>query len=94
MLNLSKHTKTKPTPKPTLIFKNCSCVCVSWNSSDNFPSYPPDKHHSLDLVYWRRQGHGHSEAMPNYKLTVFSLKLLQVGPDLLKQNLWDKSSGF
>jgi len=29
MLNQNKHTKTKP--KPTLIFKNCSyvCVCVS-----------------------------------------------------------------
>jgi len=26
MLNLNKHTKTKP--KPTLIFKNCSYMCV------------------------------------------------------------------
>jgi len=23
------------------------------NSSDNFPSYPPDNHHSSDDVYWR-----------------------------------------
>ena len=28
MLNLNKRTKTKPKLKPTLIFKNCSCVCV------------------------------------------------------------------
>jgi len=24
------------------------------NISDNFPSYPPDSHHCLDDVYWRR----------------------------------------
>jgi len=54
MLNLKKHTGTNPKPKPTLVFKNCSCVCVyhciactivvhnkAQNSSDNFPSYPP-----------------------------------------------------
>jgi len=45
MLNLNKRAKTKP--KPTLIFKNCSYVCISLcttvvhntaqNSSDNFP---------------------------------------------------------
>jgi len=29
MLNLNKCTKTKPKRKPTLIFMNCSCVCVS-----------------------------------------------------------------
>jgi len=23
------------------------------NSSDNFPSYPPQSHHSSDDVYWR-----------------------------------------
>jgi len=22
------------------------------NSSDNFPTYPPDNHHSSDDVYW------------------------------------------
>jgi len=56
--------KTKPKPKPTLIFKNCSyvcvCVCVyhcsqlsniAQNSSDNFPSYPPDNHHRSDDAY-------------------------------------------
>jgi len=53
MLNLNKHTKTKP--KPTLIFKNCSCVRVSFgttfthntpqNSSDNLLSYTPYSHH-------------------------------------------------
>jgi len=68
MLNLKKYTKTKPKPKPTVIFKNCSyvCVCVSLcttvvhntalNSSDNLPSYPPDNHHCSDDVYWRGAG--------------------------------------
>jgi len=23
------------------------------NSSDNLPSYPPDSHHSSDIVFWR-----------------------------------------
>jgi len=26
------------------------------NSSDNFPSYPRDNHHSSDVVYWKRRG--------------------------------------
>jgi len=26
------------------------------NSSDNFPSYPSDNHHSSDDVYWRGGG--------------------------------------
>ena len=53
-LNLNKCTKTKP----TLLFKNCSYVCTTvvhntaQNSSDNFPSYAPDNHHSSDDVYW------------------------------------------
>jgi len=45
--------------KPTLIVKNCY-VCVhicanntAQNSSDNFPSYPPDNYHSSDDVYCR-----------------------------------------
>jgi len=47
MPNLNNCTKTKPKRKPSLIFKNCSCVCVSLcttvihniaqSSSDNFP---------------------------------------------------------
>jgi len=37
MLNLNKGTKAKPKPKPTLIFKNCSCEQHRQNSSDNFP---------------------------------------------------------
>jgi len=49
--------------------KNCSCVCVhintALNSSDNFPSYHPDNHHSSDDVYWRGgerlQGQMHQE---------------------------------
>jgi len=50
--------KTKP--KPTLIFKNCSYVCIllcttvihntAQNSSDNFSSYPPDSHQSSDDI--------------------------------------------
>jgi len=26
-------------------------MCVGQNSSDNFPSYPPDNHHSSDDVW-------------------------------------------
>ena len=62
MINLNKHTKTKP----TLIFKNCSlCVCVSLcttvihntsQNSGNFPSYHPDNHHSSDDIYYRGGG--------------------------------------
>jgi len=58
-----KCTKIKPKHNPTLIFKHCSCVCVSLcttvihntaqNSSDDFLSYPPDNHHSSDDVYYR-----------------------------------------
>jgi len=33
MPNLSKHTKTKPKPKRTLIFKNCSRVCISLSTT-------------------------------------------------------------
>jgi len=59
MLNLNKCTKTKP--KPTFIFKTCSCVCAyhcaqlsytAQNSSDNFPSPPADNYHTSDDVYW------------------------------------------
>jgi len=33
----------------------CTTVAhnTAQNSSDNFPSYPPDNHHSSDEVYWR-----------------------------------------
>jgi len=30
---------------------------TSQNSSDNFPSYPSDNHHSSDDVYWREGGY-------------------------------------
>ena len=43
MLNLNKCIKTKPKPKPTLIFKNCSYVCVSLCTYFRMPS-----------VLWRR----------------------------------------
>jgi len=52
MLNLNKYIKTKSKLKPTCKFKNCSRVCISLctivvhntvqNSSDYFPSEPPD----------------------------------------------------
>ena len=67
MLNLNKYTKTKP--KATLVFMNCSylcvCVCVfvsfciaivrntAQNNSGNFLSYPADNDRSSDDVYWR-----------------------------------------
>jgi len=58
MLNLNKRTKTKSKLKTTLIFKNCSYMYMyttvvqntAQNSSDSFPSYPPDSHHSSDDV--------------------------------------------
>ena len=32
MLNINKHTKTKPIkPKRKFIFKNCSCVCIAYH---------------------------------------------------------------
>ena len=35
---------------------HCACTTVvhntAKNSSDSFPSYPPDNHHSLDVVCW------------------------------------------
>jgi len=62
MLNLNKHTTTKP--KPTHIFNNCSRMCVSLctdavdNTAQNsFPSYPPDNHHSSDDVCRRGGGY-------------------------------------
>jgi len=56
MLNLNECTKTKPKPKSTLIFKNCSCVCAyhcaqilkhntPQNSSDHFFSNVSIRHH-------------------------------------------------
>ena len=53
--------------KPTVNFKNCSCVCArtpisvhkcriystAQNSSDSLPSYPSDNHHCSDVVWWR-----------------------------------------
>jgi len=80
MLNQNIHAK--PKPKPTLSFKNCSCVCVSLyttvvhntaqNSSDNFPSYPPDNHHCSDDVYWR----GGNVYQQNWTLFKMSLQML------------------
>jgi len=61
MLNLHNYTRTKP--KPIVDCKNCSHVCVwlsvhttvrhntAQNSSNDFPSYPPDDHHSSDVVW-------------------------------------------
>jgi len=61
VLNLNKDRQTKPKLKPTIVFKNCSCVWVSLcttvihahntaqNSSDNFPSHPPNNHQCSDV---------------------------------------------
>jgi len=55
MLNLNKHTRTKPECKPTFNFIRtadmCAYHCVhlsktTQNSCDNLPSFPPDGHHS------------------------------------------------
>ena len=51
MLNLNKRTKTKSKPKVNGVIHN-----TAQNSSDNFPSYPPDNHHCSDDVYWRARG--------------------------------------
>ena len=54
MLNLNKHSKTRPKPNPTLNFENCSracayrCVRLSYTTQHGtvlikYPSYPTDK---------------------------------------------------
>ena len=35
------------------------------NSSDNLPSYPPDNHHSLDAVSWRRRNYSIESTVKN-----------------------------
>jgi len=56
---------------------NCSYVCAlcttvvqntTQNSSDNFPFYPPDNHHSTDDVYWRGGGTKNKELTVTYNL--------------------------
>jgi len=59
---VNKDYQNKPKSKLAVIFKNCSLVCVllcttvvrntAQKSSDNFPYYRPDNHHSSDDVYW------------------------------------------
>jgi len=64
MLNLNKHTTTKPKPEPTLILRTAhERVCISLCKKLSYaaqhrtvPSYPPDNHHSSDDVYWRGRG--------------------------------------
>jgi len=65
--NLNKHTKRNLylTCKNVTTAHTCVCVCVcvtlcttvvhntARSSSDYLASYPPDKHHSSDAVYWR-----------------------------------------
>jgi len=60
MLNKQTHTKTKPKHKTNLQLQELLIYNTPQNSSDNFPSYPPDNPHSSDDVYWRGgecQGH-------------------------------------
>ena len=55
-----KHTQKLNLNVKQFTFKNCSYQCAydcaqllqntSPNSSDNVPSYPPDNHHSSDVV--------------------------------------------
>ena len=63
MLNLNKHTKTKPKPNlhspfrtalmyVRIIVYNCHTQHSTGNSADNFPYSPPDNHHSSGDVYW------------------------------------------
>jgi len=64
-LNQNITQNAKPKHKPTVIFTNCLDACAyhctfavnntAQNSSDNFPSYPPDNHHSSDDIYWKGQ---------------------------------------
>jgi len=63
MLNLNKCTNTKP--KPTLILKNCSYVCVCCCAKLSYKTqhrtvliiftHPPDNHHSSDNVHWAEE---------------------------------------
>ena len=51
----TKNTKThtQPEPKETVYLEDCkyqSAYFCAHNSSDNFSSYPPDNHHSSDVV--------------------------------------------
>jgi len=44
------------------------------NSSDNFPSYPPDNHHSSNDVYWKGRGVTETEQIA-YNSIVLSIAL-------------------
>jgi len=56
MVNLNKHTTTKPTPKTNT--QLCTTVVhnTAQNSCDKFPAYPSDNHQSSDDVYSRGEG--------------------------------------
>jgi len=69
MLNLNKHTQKLNVDLnqhsslitahmcARIIVHNCRTQhSTEQNSSDYFPSYPPDSHHSADDVYWRAGG--------------------------------------
>jgi len=87
-----KHIKSKP--KPAVKCKNCSCVCLSLciivvdntaqNSSDNLPSYPPDNHHSSDVVYWR----GEWSASLINRLNKKYMKLINIAHNIVLIELW------
>ena len=52
------------------VYVRTAHVCAQ-NSSDNFPSYPPDNnHHSSDDVYWRRRGRRYASAVLATALSV------------------------
>ena len=56
--NIEK-TKSKPTGHSSSVRTAHTSVhmigynCGTQYSTDNLPSYPPDSHHSADVVYWR-----------------------------------------
>jgi len=54
-LNLNQHSTSKTAHMCSRITVHNCCKLhnTAQNSSDDFPSYPPDKHHSADDVYWR-----------------------------------------
>ena len=49
------------------VYSLCTTVVhntAQHNTYENFPSYPPDNHHSSDDVYWR-EGHSTEETKTN-----------------------------
>jgi len=78
LLNLNKHAITKPKPKPTVNFKNCSYACVYhcvqllYTTQHRkvliiFPYCPPDNHHCSDAVYWKARDTDNDRCTTQFK---------------------------